>query len=176
MGTGCTSVEAAGDKGYVTGSGAVMQLPPADRDAPVALVGEDLDGNALDLATYRGKPTVVVVWGSWCTPCRVEAPEVKAASMELDGTAEFVGIDVRDASLDNARAYERTFGVEWPSFNAADGTPLLAFEGTLTPYTVPAFVVLDDEGRVAASIIGALPSKLTLVELVEEIAAETDDG
>ncbi len=51
------------------------------------------------------------------------------------------------------------------------GKALLAFQGTLSPYTVPAFLVLDSEGRVAASIIGRLPSTLTLVQLVEDVAA-----
>jgi hypothetical protein len=36
--------------------------------------------------------------------------------------------------------------------------------------------VLDAEGRVAAVIPGELPSKLTLTELVEDVAEETADG
>jgi hypothetical protein len=32
--------------------------------------------------------------------------------------------------------------------------------------------VLDDEGRIAAAIFGALPSVGTLVDLVEEISGE----
>ena len=36
--------------------------------------------------------------------------------------------------------------------------PMLAFPGTLTPNSIPAFVVLDAQGRVAASIVGELPS------------------
>ena len=53
---------------------------------------------------------------------------------------------------------------------------MLAFSGTLTPNSIPSFVVLDAEGRVAASIIGELPSKLTLTDLVEGVAAERADG
>ena len=33
-------------------------------------------------------------------------------------------------------------------------------------------MVLDSQGRLAALIRGALPSKLTLVEVVEKVAAE----
>ena len=64
----------------------------------------------------------------------------------------------------------RRFAVPYPSFYSPDGRALLAFQGTLTPNSIPSFVVLDAEGRVAASIIGALPSATTLVDLVDEVA------
>ena len=53
---------------------------------------------------------------------------------------------------------------------------MLAFTGTLTPQTIPSFVVLDDEGRVAAKITGELPSQTTLVEVTEDVVAESADG
>ena len=167
--TGCSSLEGTGDKGFVSGDGTVTVVDAADRGDPIDLAGEDLDGNPLDLADLRGEPTVVVVWGSWCSPCRAEAPEVTAAANELDGTANFVGINLRNASADDALAYERSFDVPYPSFYSPDGEALLAFPGTLSPRTIPAFVVLDDEGRVAASIIGPLPSKQTLIDLVDDL-------
>ena len=48
----------------------------------------------------------------------------------------------------------------------------MPFYGTLTAYTVPSTVVLDAEGRIAASILGRLPSKQTLVDVVTDTAAE----
>lgn len=166
--TGCSSLEGTGDKGFVSGDGTVTIVEPADRGDPVDLTGEDLDGDPLDLADLRGEPTVIVVWGSWCAPCRAEAPLVVAAAEELDGRASFVGINLRNASADDALAYERNFDVPYPSFYSPDGEAMLAFPGTLGPRTIPAFVVLDSEGRIAASIIGELPSKQTLVDLVDD--------
>lgn len=170
--TGCTSLQGTGDKGYVTGDGTVTRLDLADRGDPVTLAGKDLDGADLDVASYRGKPVVIVVWGAWCTPCRAEAPAVVAAAKELTGEAQFLGINLRDPSTDRARAFVRAFEVPYPSFYSPDGVALLSFTGTLAPNTIPAFVVLDDEGRVAASIIGELPSQLTLVDLVKDVAIE----
>jgi hypothetical protein len=37
-------------------------------------------------------------------------------------------------------------------------------------------VVLDGEGRVAATILGALPSVQTLVDVTRDVAKETADG
>jgi cytochrome oxidase Cu insertion factor (SCO1/SenC/PrrC family) len=59
--TGCTSLESTGDKGFVSGDGTVNVVKATDRGSPVELAGEDLEGEPLDLADLRGKPTVVVV-------------------------------------------------------------------------------------------------------------------
>ena len=64
--TGCTSLQGTGNKGYVSGDGAIRQIAVADRGDPVTLAGKDLEGRPLSLATMRGKPTVVTVWGAWC--------------------------------------------------------------------------------------------------------------
>jgi thiol-disulfide isomerase/thioredoxin len=174
--TGCTSLQGTGDKGFVTGDGAISQVSAAERGDPVALRGKDLDGAPLDLARLRGKPVVVVVWGSWCTPCRAEAPDVVAAQKRLGGGARFVGINIRDASADQAAGFVRSFDIPYPSFFSPDGEALLAFPGTLGPRTIPAFVVLDAQGRVAASIIGRLPSVTTLVDVVHDAAGRSADG
>lgn len=174
--TGCSSLAGTGDKGFVTGDGSVTEVPTAERGDPVALTGQDLAGADLDLASFRGQPLVVVVWGSWCTPCRAEAPDVVAAAGELKGRAHVVGINIRDPSVDQANSFVRKFQVPYPSFYSPDGRALLAFRGTLTPNSIPSFVVLDDQGRVAASIIGELPSKTTLVEVVDDVAQDKIHG
>ncbi|MDX6357536.1 MAG: hypothetical protein QOH37_590 [Nocardioidaceae bacterium] len=170
--TGCTSLQGTGDKGFVTGGGAVKQIAPADRGEPVTLEGSDLDGKPLSLATSRSKPTVVNVWGSWCTSCRAEAPFLVAAQKQLGDTARFVGIDVRDPGTSQAKAYEAHFGTTWPSYYSPSGKALLAFRGVLTPNTIPATLVLDARGRVAASVIGEVPSALTLVQLVQDAGSD----
>lgn len=170
--SGCGGSETGtGERGYVTGNGAVRQVPAADREDPVELSGQDLTGKPLDLADLRGTPVVVVVWGAWCVDCRREAPLVSRLARELEGRAHFVGVDIRDPSSAQAQAYERSFDVPYPSFYSPGGEALLAFSGVLTPSSIPGFVVLDAEGRVAASIIGSLPSELTLTELVEDAGA-----
>jgi thiol-disulfide isomerase/thioredoxin len=174
--TGCTSLDSAGDKGFVTGDGQVTRLAAADREAPVDYAGEDLDGDPLALADLRGTPVVVVVWGSWCGPCRAEAPDVVAAAEALDGEAEVVGLNIRDPSPAQAQAFVRTFDIPYRSFYSPDGKAMLPFRGVLTPNSIPSFVVLDEEGRVAASIIGELPSTDTLVELTRDVARGTTDG
>lgn len=167
--SGCTSLQGTGDKGYVTGDGTIRQIPAADRTAPVELTGKDLDGHELSLAALRGKPTVVNVWGSWCASCHKETPALVAAQKKLGNQVNFVGIDSRDGGTAQAKSYNARYGVTWPSFFSPGGEALLAFPGVLLPNSVPATVVLDAQGRPAADINGAVPSSLTLVELVQDV-------
>ena len=156
----------------MSGDGAVTILDVDERDDPIEYAGEDLEGNPIDLADFQGKPTVVNVWGSWCAECVAEAPDLVDAAEELGDAANFVGINVRDPSTAQALAHDRKYGVEYPSFYEPDGRALLAFTGVLTPRAVPATVILDAEGRVAASILGSIPSTQTLVDVVEDVADE----
>ena len=146
------------------------------REDAISLDGEDLDGDPLAVRDFRGKPVVLVVWGSWCAPCRDEAPDVVGAAEELGDDVQFVGINIRDASTAQAQAFTRKFDVDFPSFYSPSGEALLAFPGVLGLRTIPAFAVLDAEGRVAASIIGKLPSRQTLVDVTKDVVDETTDG
>jgi hypothetical protein len=94
------------------------------------------------------------------------------------GDATIVGIDIRDDGKDNPLAFERGFGVPYPSIYDPGSTQLLEFPSPFNPRDLPSTVVLDREGRVAAVIRGQLPSKLTLVDLVQKVAAEdgSSDG
>ncbi|MFC7362835.1 TlpA family protein disulfide reductase [Nocardioides astragali] len=170
--TGCSGLSGTGDKGYISGTGVPVEVSPTAREAAVQLSGVDLEGNEVDLADLRGKPVVVNVWASWCPPCRVEQPDLNAAHEELGDQVTFLGLNIRDASSDNALAYVRNFDVPYSSVYSADGAALLPFAGTLTPKSIPSTVVLDADGRIAASVNGRVPTTQTLVSLVEKVLDE----
>lgn len=175
--TGCSTLEGTGSKGYVTGNGAPVVIDAAERGNPIALSGTNLDGDPISLDDYRGKPVVVNVWWSACPPCRKEQPDLTGAAADLEGRAGFVGINIRDSGVEQAKGYQRKFDVPYDSFFSPDGKALLPFNGTVPPNAIPSTVVLDGEGRVAAAVVGALPSKLTLVGLVEDvISGQGTDG
>jgi thiol-disulfide isomerase/thioredoxin len=171
--TGCSSLQGTGEKGYVSGSGQITELAPGERSKPITLDGEDLDRNPVSLEDLRGKVVVVNVWGAWCTDCRKEAPDlVEVAEATTGDDVAFLGIDARDPSRENAQGYVRTFGIPFPSIYDPKGETLLRFHGTLTPNSVPSTVVLDRKGRVAASILGTLPSATTLSSIVAEVVED----
>jgi thiol-disulfide isomerase/thioredoxin len=161
-----------GDKGYVDGDGIITRLDSGDRRPPGEVSGETLEGKPLSLSQYAGKVVVLNVWGSWCPPCRKEAPTLAAAARELapDGVV-FLGVNTKDSGQSQGLAFEKRYDVPYPSLYDPSGRSLLAFRGALSPNAIPSTVVIDQQGRVAASIVGEVPSQRTLVDLVQDVQA-----
>ncbi len=166
----CGDTTSTGDKGYVAGEGLITRLAVAERQQPGEVSGTDLDGEPLSLADHAGQVVVLNVWGSWCPPCRAEAPLLASAARTLakEGVV-FLGINTKDSSPQQGLAFERRYDVPYPSFFDPAGRTLLAFRGTLNPSAIPSTVIIDSEGRVAASILGEIPSEQTLVDLVRDV-------
>lgn len=165
----CSSeIGSSGDQGYVAGKGIITALDTSERKVPGEVSGETLDGEQVSLDDYRGQVVVVNVWGSWCAPCRKEAPMLAEAARDLakDDVA-FLGIDSRDPSRSAAQAFVRSFDIPYPSIYDQQGRTLLAFRGTLNPNAIPSTVIIDRQGRVAGSVLGEV-TRTTLEDLVEE--------
>ena len=62
--------------------GVVQVIAPEDRQQVKPLTGDLLDGGDFDSTSLAGKVVVYNVWGSWCAPCRTEAPVLKRVSEE----------------------------------------------------------------------------------------------
>ena len=166
---GCSGAGNRGSTGgYVSANGQITRVAPADRKPAPTLEGKDLDGKPITSETYAGKVLVVNVWGSWCPPCRKEAPDLQAAATELGTKAAFVGINTRD-DTGQALAYERRFKVTYPSL-VDDGDLLLSLRGAVTSQSPPITIVLDDKGRVAGRFIGPV-TRGTLVDMVGDVTA-----
>jgi cytochrome c biogenesis protein CcmG, thiol:disulfide interchange protein DsbE len=66
------------------------------------------------LGQLRGTPVVVNMWGSWCPPCRDEAPMLADAHREFGDRIQFLGIDIEDDRA-GAIAFIREFDWRFPS-------------------------------------------------------------
>lgn len=157
--------------GYVSGDGVVVEIPPDGRGDPLAIQGTTYDGDDFDSTALRGDPVVINVWYASCPPCRLEAPALKAAHAEYGPRGvDFVGINTRDKA-GPAAAFEKTFGITYPSIPDPDGAVLYSMDGNVSPNAVPTTLVLDAEGRVAARISGAAEQS-TLESLLDAVLAE----
>lgn len=171
-GDGGTSSGSGGAK-FVTGSGGISTVARAERQDAPKLDGETLEGKKLDIDDFKGKVVVLNVWGSWCTPCRAEAPHfAKVAKETKDKGVEFVGINTRDNSKGPAIKFEEEWGVEYPSLFDPIGKLLLRFpKGSLNPQLIPSTIVIDREGKLAARYVGGVNAK-RLHQMIDPLIAE----
>jgi thiol-disulfide isomerase/thioredoxin len=160
-------------QGFVSGDGTVTVVAPATRVLAPALTGELLDGTRFDLAAHRGRVVVINFWYPSCPPCRKEAPvleRVRAATQSLG--VVFVGVNTREPSRDQALVFQRRYRLGYSSLIDTDGQLVLGFRGTMAPNAIPATLVIDRAGRVAARVLGAV-STGTLRALIDDALAET---
>jgi thiol-disulfide isomerase/thioredoxin len=170
---GCTPSLTSGDQGFVTGDGTVNVVAEDDRKPPAGdVAGETVDGKKISLEDYRGKVVVMPVWGSWCGPCRKEAPGLAIASRDLaDKGIAVLGVNSRDRNKVDVQRFLDRFDIPYDSIFDEDGETLLAFRGTLPPMSIPSFVFIDAAGLVAARILG--PADLsTLYGVLEDITGD----
>ncbi|WIM96731.1 TlpA disulfide reductase family protein [Actinoplanes oblitus] len=151
-----------------TTTNGVVECAVADRPQVDAVTGELLDGGTYDVANDRGKVVVVNFWGSWCSPCRAEAPDLeKVYQATKASNVTFLGINSRD-DRDSAKAFERG-RVTYPSIYDFEGDVALKFDVTQT--TTPATLILDRQGRIAVALRRSTTAG-ELQPLVERVAAE----
>lgn len=166
---GCGAPSSSDQVGFQGGDGTVTIIEAADRQPAPVLEGETLEGERLSTADLAGTPIVVNVWGSWCAPCRAEAPELAEAAEALGESAAFVGVNTRDLDPAPAIAFQRAFEVPYPSIYDPDGELLLGF-AQLPPKAIPSTVVIDSDGMVAARVLGTVGAS-TLQGIVEDVEA-----
>jgi thiol-disulfide isomerase/thioredoxin len=170
--SGSSSVDADGSN-YVSGTGEITVLKAADRKPAPDISGKTVTGGQASLAAYKGKVVVVNMWGSWCEPCRSEAPHLASVSAaDASRGVQFLGINTRDLTASNAAAFEKNFGITYPNLFDPYGKLILKFpKGSVNPQSLPATLVIDRQGRIAARALKPL-SESELNSLIDPIAAE----
>ena len=162
-----------GDTGFVSGDNGIDTVAQDKRAVAPDLSGETIDGKQLSTADTKGKVLVINVWGSWCPPCRAEAKNFQTVYDDVKGQGvEFVGINTRDTNTTVAKAFEKEFGITYPSLYDPTGKQMLRFKkGTLNPQAIPSTLVIDRKGRLAARALTPL-SEETLRSMLKPVLAE----
>ncbi|MCZ3388147.1 MAG: TlpA family protein disulfide reductase [Actinomycetia bacterium] len=172
---GCTGsdaqVDSSGGQGFVAGDGSAQVIDSADREAAPDLVGTTLNGDDLALSGFAGDVVVLNLWASWCGPCRAEAPALQQVYTDSRKMGvEFLGINSRDQEA-AAAAFEKNFGITYPSLVDESGELQLAFHDSVPASSIPWTLVIDRDGLIAARVVG--PTTYSqLSDLVDEVVAE----
>jgi thiol-disulfide isomerase/thioredoxin len=125
-----------------------------------------LNGPHKRLSSYRGRPLIINVWASWCSPCRKEAASLERLAWSTAGSRyTVIGISTDD---------DRNSALQWLKQSNAtishyiDLGPRWTLEHILGASSIPVTVLVDPGGRVVARFRGARdwasPESIQLIE------------
>ena len=99
---------------------------PAGAPSVQKVAGTDpVTGKPVALAAFKGKPTVVTIWASWCHGCNAEADTV-ARVVAAHPEVNFVGINFQDTPSGAKQFYDR-YGWKFPSIGDPQGDLSFSF-------------------------------------------------
>jgi thiol-disulfide isomerase/thioredoxin len=151
-------------------SDGIVKYQAGHRPLAPNVTGTSLNGSSIRLSSYRGKTVVLNFWGSWCSPCRGEAPTLTVLDEQYQSKGvAFLGDDVADTST-NALAFTHSFQITYPSFNDNSYQVVQDFSEVGVPVSdTPTTVVIDKTGHVAGMVLGAV-SYGQLTTLIKDAA------
>jgi thiol-disulfide isomerase/thioredoxin len=139
---------------HIGGSTNAVLYAPGHRPQAPEFTGTTLTGSRLSFSSYRGKVVLINFWGSWCVPCREEAPVLAAlATRYRPAGVAFLGVDVRDTTA-SAQAFARGFGITYPSLSDPSSMISLDFTGKVPIAGTPTTLVVDRAGHIAGAVFG----------------------
>ncbi len=147
---------------WLVGTIALSVRPDTSQELP-ALGFASLEGGTVQLAEFKGKPTVVNLWATWCPPCVREMPVLHQAQVDHPGV-NFVFLN-QGESADKVGAWLQARKL--PVRNMLmDGNRQagVAFKQGALPMTL----FFDAKGHLVSTRIGEL-SSATLTERLEAL-------
>jgi thiol-disulfide isomerase/thioredoxin len=115
-----------------------------------------LTGTTIKMSSYQGKVLVLNFWGSWCPPCRDEAPTLAVLAQQYGSKGvDFLGDDVQDTP-ENALSFTRSVGITYPSINDPGYVVVQEFSQVAPVSNTPTTVVIDAAGHVVGMVLGKI--------------------
>ena len=135
--------------------------PAAGQEAP-AFSLRDINGKSVALSDYKGKVVLLNFWATWCGPCRTEIPEFNEFH-KAHPDVELLGIAINSGGASKLNP--------WLKRNPIDYTVLVGTDPVQVTYdvsTLPTTVIVDADGRVRKSFVGAITEQ-TLTNAVQSV-------
>ena len=169
--TPVSNISSDSESGFVSGDGTSVFLNKVERKPAPELKNVEFLSSEIDLNSLKNKVVLINVWGSWCSPCRKEAPELEELYLKnKTNNVEFIGINIRDSKI-SANRFIENFTITYPNIFDRDGKLLLGYKDSLPANAIPSTILIDKNGLVAARQLGPIDKSLIqgfISELVEE--------
>ena len=112
------------------------------------------------LEVFRGKVVILDIWATWCGPCRMEIPDfIRLQDKYRDQGLEIVGVSIDPIAAQGGGAaavgpFMQKYGINYSIWMVTNPAAL----GRFPPgQGIPTTYVLDRDGRVVRTYVGAQP-------------------
>lgn len=111
---------------------------------------QDINGQPVNLQSFRGKKVFVNLWASWCPPCRREMPSIQKLYQSVDTSrVAFVMLSLDD-QFEKAKAFVKNQKLKLPIYYPSQHLPeLFNVQG------IPVTFIFDEQGTLIQRIDGA---------------------
>jgi cytochrome c biogenesis protein CcmG, thiol:disulfide interchange protein DsbE len=124
-------------------------------------------GNTISNASFRGKPYVINVWGTWCPACRVEHSTLMELSQQQP--VPIIGLNWKDEE-DLAHQWLSQLGNPYAAI-AVDKPGRTAIDWGVT--AAPETFLVDAEGVVQYRLAGAMTHEIWQREFAPRLAGKS---
>jgi cytochrome c biogenesis protein CcmG/thiol:disulfide interchange protein DsbE len=126
--------------------------PVAERKMMPELAMRQLDGGTWRLSDHRGQVVLVNYWATWCGPCWEETPGLIRLSKELGAKGlAVVGVAIDEGGEKKVKKFVDEFRVSYPVV-----MPERMSQMEYGLAGVPTTILVDKQGRVAKTYVGAV--------------------
>jgi len=127
-----------------------LDSPLVGKPAPnFVLMG--IDGELVRLEEFRGQPVFLNFWATWCQPCIVEHPVLRAGAKRYEGRVQFLGVVYHD-EVEKIQAFLDSRGEWGPTLLDEDGSVAVAYG----VYGAPETFFIDRDGIIVEKFTGPL--------------------
>jgi thiol-disulfide isomerase/thioredoxin len=122
--------------------------------APAATF-HDPDGGDVSLADFKGVPTLVNLWATWCAPCVKELPTLDklAESHAIDGQLGIIAVSQDSIEQAEVKAFLAKLGIKQIGAYQDDK---MALAGALGVQVMPTTILVGSDGKEIWRYIGDL--------------------
>lgn len=129
----------------------VEVTPPGDRRSCQRLAGPAVrNPDRIVELGVDGRPVIINIWASWCSPCLEEIPNLQ--TLHMSRVADVFGVNVND-NRKAAVLYLDQERITYPSMIDRDGSAVEAWD-VVRPDFIPSSIIVDDDCRIAAVATG----------------------
>jgi thiol-disulfide isomerase/thioredoxin len=138
----------------------IVRFASHPQPMPAFLVN-DLDGNPVSTAAWKGKVVFINFWATWCPPCRAEIPVLIDLANRYKDRLQVVGVSVDDGDPAEVKKFAKQAGINYPIV-MADRAIVAEYGGVAA---LPTLFVVNPDGNVVQKHEGLFSNALYEAEV-----------